>query len=333
MSKLEDAKSILLIPALWERRGWPGEPGKECLRPYAADDRRKSGSVHAEGRLFKDFKTGENFDAPGLLAQVEGMSVSSACKLFIELAGLRPGEHTRARQVKPMTVNRSPEVRKKPILPNLRPLESSEIDLIAEARELSPRAIAVAAERELVFGCEWKGVRSWAVTDSSRWNAQFRRLDGLPFETRNGAVKTLGVSGGWGSWPIGCADLEAFENVILVEGNGDFLAAHHFAALENVIDKTAAVCLTGASVWIPTEALGLFRGRRVRIFPHLDRSGAGEEGALRWETQLRHAGVARVECFDLTGLKTADGQGVEDLNDLARVSRDQLPRLAGVTKL
>ena len=108
-SLIQLAKERLDIPTLWRLRGWPREPGKECFRPYAPEDTRRSGSVFQEGRLFRDFKTGDTLDAPALLALVEGMSNSAACCIFIDLAGVareRSGSREPAKRTPPLSCSR-----------------------------------------------------------------------------------------------------------------------------------------------------------------------------------------------------------------------------------
>lgn len=335
-SLIQLAKERLDIPTLWRLRGWPREPGKECFRPYAPEDTRKSGSVYQEGRLFRDFKSGETLDAPALLAAVEGMSNSAACCLFIDLAGVartRQGSREPVKRTPPRPAPTPPRepARIKPTLPALREPEPHNLDVIGELRQVTPRGPELAAARGLLHVCHYGGAACWAVTDSARWNCQFRRMDGSAFDGSGTPKKTLGIRGGWAAWPIGAADMGLRENVLLVEGSGDFIAAHAFAWMEDTAEKTSVVCVPGASVRLPHEALPLFEGKRVRIFPHLDASGAGEEAALRWETQLLSAGAALVECFDLSGLVKPCGGPVGDLNDLALLSRDELEELGPLT--
>ena len=156
-------------------------------------------------------------------------------------------------------------------------------------------------------------------------------MDGSPFVGDSTPKKTLGIRGGWAAWPIGSADMGLRENVVLVEGTGDFIAAHSFLWMEGAVEKTSVVCVPGASVRLPLEALPFFQGKRVRIFPHLDTNGAGAEAALRWETQLSAAGAALVECFDLSGLVTPSGKPVGDLNDLALLPRAEIEELGTLT--
>jgi hypothetical protein len=72
------------------------------------------------------------------------------------------------------------------------------------------------------------------------------------------------------------------------------------------------VCMTGASCRIHPEALPLFRGKRVRIFGHVD--AAGQSAVQKWADQLQ-AVQAEVDAFDFSGLRKSDGSSVKDLND------------------
>lgn len=335
-SALERAKERLRLSDLWRLRGWPHEPGRECFCPFRPDDRRKSFSVFksASGEeLAKDFKSGDVFDAPALLAAVEGLDMRDACRMFIELAGVKGEAHelrhssrvARARQI----VRPAAPVREKPRLPALRAPTDEEAAQIARQRHVSPECVLHVASLGLLFVSPWRGFASWCITDSARWNCQFRRMDGKPFPHFAGAKKTLAAPGSWASWPIGAADLATAESVLLVEGSGDFLAAWHFITAEYLHGRCAAVAMTGAANWIPSEALPEIARRRVRIFPHLDTSRAGEEAALRWETQLTKAGGV-AHCFDLSDLATIDGDAVGDLNDVLLMERHEIEELCPI---
>lgn len=77
----------------------------------------------------------------------------------------------------------------------------------------------------------------------------------------------------------------------------------------------APVSMLGASLNIHEEALGLFKGKKIKIFPHLD--DAGIKAANRWAIQLYSAGASVVIAFRFNGLTKFDGSPVCDLNDLA----------------
>lgn len=319
------------VSELWRLRRWAGEPGKSCGVPYRPEDRRASGSVFL-GRdgleRFHDFKAGETYDAPGLLAVVEGIDGREACRRFIEIAEVRAEDWKSAAPVRrrspvPRVTVPESQTRTKPELPPARDLTAEEIARLAELRGLTEAGVEFAAMLGLVKRVEWSGEPSWMICDSLGWNAQVRRFDGRPFILSDGReVKSFGIPGSWGSYPIGLPSVREVERVLLVEGVPDLVAACDFIVSEGAELECAAVCMTGASLWIPGEALAELRGKRVRIFPHVgDSTGAGEAAGLRWQTQIRGAG-ASAHCFDLGGLVLPDGRPVSDLNDAANLSAE-----------
>jgi hypothetical protein len=317
MGALEQAKINLLIPDLWQKRNWRANPGRSCRVPWR-EDRAPSGSVLADGRLFHDFTSGETLDAPGLLARVESLTPETACRLFIQLAGAGAGDAAQ-KSCAPIPA-RSEDRETRPELPTLDNLSPNELRQLGELRCLSVKACAAASERGHLFSTDWRGARCWLVTDWARRSAQLRRFDGRPFTTRTGAtIKALTVRGSSASWPIGAPDAGDAPRLILCEGGGDFLAAYHFAEVEETLAEVQPVALLGASQRIHAAGIRLLAGKRIRIFPHLDGAGAG--AALRWELQLREAGLD-VHCFDLAGLTRDDGAPVKDLNDLTRIAPD-----------
>jgi len=314
MTPLDLARCHVAIPDLWQRRNWRGKPGRSCRVPYREDD-EPSGSVFANGRLFHDFASGETFDAPGLLARVEGLEARDACRLFMELANgvAKPARHEPEEARKRIQ-------RRKIELPPVDFPTRAELRKLAALRYVSIEACEAAAERKHLFFTIWNGARCWLITDCTRHSAQLRRLDGKEFRRADGeTVKALTIRGSCASWPIGAPDVTDADRVILCEGGGDFLAAYHFEVVEETLAAVQPVAMLGAAQRIAPEALVRFVGKRVRIFPHLD--SAGSAAALRWETQLRAAKID-AHCFDLAGLIRADDVPVKDLNDLTRIAPD-----------
>jgi hypothetical protein len=133
-----------------------------------------------------------------------------------------------------------------------------------------------------------------------------------------------GFVGNQASWPVGLEEAAPFASIALVEGV-DLLAALHFIVVEDRASQVAPVAIFGASNRIPDDALKQFRGKRVRIFPHVDANGAGLNAAANWENQLKAAAVS-VDAFDLTGLFRSDGGAVKDLNDLTSIDVDCFER-------
>jgi hypothetical protein len=322
------AKIALPLPDLWRKLGWQGEPKKSCRRPYAPEDTRDSASVFqkASGEwCFHDFKAGETCDEIGLLAQVESLSNGDACRRFLALAGIKgdtPHTPAPAATSKPSP---PPDVKpeRKPFIGTLRELGREECEAIAASRGLLLDAVMLAACEGLLWHGERLGCASWVLTDSERWNAQFRRFDTSPYVLSDGReVKTLGVKGGWAAWPLGMPALisGSYRRAVIVEGLPDALAAFQVLLETGCAASCAVLCITGAGLRIPLDCLPFFAGVNVRIFCDADESG--RRAALRWEGQLREAGAA-CDAFDLSGLIRADGKPVKDLNDCCLMAANE----------
>lgn len=324
MTALEIAKQKLAIPELWERRGWPGKPGRSCPVPYR-DDHKPSGSVFRDGLLFHDFATGETLDAPALLARVEDLPMAEACRRFLALAGVQPDPA--ADHAPPPPRRAVAEIRTKPTLPPLRQPTADEIEAIAEQRGIRPGGCELARLLGFLHVTSWHGLPVWAITDKTRWSCQYRRLDGRPFEIRGGQVKTITAKGSWASWPVAVAEAaeRGVRRAIVCEGATDFLAAFSLIWEERGEAAVQPVAMLGAGGSIPAEAIPHFRAiGEVLIVPDLDKAGAA--AAARWEHQLLEAGVA-ASCLDLRGLYRRDCRPVKDLNDLCRMEPGELARL------
>ena len=196
----------------------------------------------------------------------------------------------------------------------------SEISAIVATRDLSTEAVALAVDRGLLFCTDWKERRAWIVTDSTRINAQARRLDGERWKEIDAKAWTL--PGSFASWPIGLREAKAFPGIALVEGGPDLLAAFHFLWLAGRSDSIAPVAILGAQNRILKDALPYFQGKTVRIFEHNDADGTGPVAARRWAAQLKPAGAV-VDGFSFAGLTQADGSPVNDLNDFVRIDPHQ----------
>lgn len=337
MSPLEIAKDRLSIARLADLRGWDWKPGRACRVPYRPD-RQQSGSVLPCGGLFHDFATGETFDGPALLARVEEIDNKTACRLFIALAGVIRTDLPHDPPVHRRIAKTTTDQREKPRLPQLAAPSQANMDRIAALRRVSGEAIASATERGFLFVTQWRGADCWVLTDSARWLCQFRRMDGEPFARHDGpGCKAWTARGSFAAWPLGCEKARDFPAVALVEGGGDFLAALHFIIAEGREGLVSPVAMLGASQRIAEPALAYFVGKRVRIFPHVDKPHAdgkapGLEAAVRWQEQLTAAGAC-VECFNLAGLRQCDGSPVGDLNDMTSIHPDDFesePELAAL---
>lgn len=313
---IAEAKERLSISALWELRGWPGKPGKSCKFPDGSD-KRASASVLADGMLLKCFRSGRVFDAPALLAEVEGLPMESACREFIRLAGLS-GAHVAGLPPRPRRENPPEPARVKPKFPLLSACTPEDVAGLARLRGVSPDAVRLAVDRGLLHFADSREGRSWLVADSSRWSAIARRMDGRGWDFLGGAKARM-LRGNWASWPIGIGEAANFPCIALVEGGPDLLAALHFAIQQGVADAVAPVCMASAGISFPGEVLPYFDGKRVRIFLDGDRAGAA--AFERWAGQLTDAGAV-MDGFAFDGLTRADGEPVKDLNDVCLLGPD-----------
>jgi hypothetical protein len=170
------------------------------------------------------------------------------------------------------------------------------------------------------------GLPSWIVLDASRKLAEGRRLDGSLYPAAHGlsARKTHTLKGSQKNWPLGLT--MGSGPILLVEGSGDFVAAHYFCSFtKRSATSWHPVALLGASVKsIHPEAVPLIRGRRVRIVPHADAAGA--KAGLLWAKLLKQLHCA-VDGFDLSNLPKSDGSPVTDLNDCTVMSQDHQAEL------
>lgn len=315
---LERAKALLSIYDLWALLGLPGRPGKSCKSPFR-EDHTASFSVYRDGRRWKDFASAESGDAVDFLARALGLSSNDACREFIRIAG--GGNTLPAVGKSPAKKSESEESKKKrkrERWPVLEVPTDEELCMIAGARGFSVEGLRVAADRGLLWCADSAEGRAWVVTDSKRLNAQARLLSGKTWKCIGGK-KARTLPGSEAAWPIGLREASSFDRIALVEGSSDFLAAFHLAWVAGRENDVAPVAMLGASLAIPDDALPLFEGRSVRIFPDNDAAGLG--AAARWMGQLERV-ECKVDFFSFDGLLTTSGEPVKDLCDFVVLDVD-----------
>jgi hypothetical protein len=210
-----------------------------------------------------------------------------------------------------------------PRLPELRPLKVAEMARIAAHRGWPLFAgLELLSRRGLLwFGRVWDGGAehdAWIVTDSTRRNAQARRIDGQPWQC--GKAKTL--PGADAGWPVGAGESRDYPHIMLCEGGPDFLAALLVAWWHGYAGKVAPVAILGAGLSLPADALRYFTGKEITICQHADTAHTkGQDAASRWAAQLRGAGAASIRFTDFSQARMADGRPCKDLADFATTLR------------
>jgi len=211
-----------------------------------------------------------------------------------------------------------PTTARKIVFPLLEKPTAAELQTLANQRSLPVEALEIAVRRQFLWSYTdpFERTRAWLLTDSTRRLAVGRRLDGQAWQTSAKGAKSKSLYGSLGNWPIGIKEAAAFPAIGLVEGTPDFLALLAHAWEKGMQTLVAPVCIAGAQMSIPKEALPFFIGKRVRIFVHADDAGMAAAG--QWYSQLKDN--SEVDGYSFEGLTQTDGQPVTDLNDLCRIS-------------
>jgi len=219
--------------------------------------------------------------------------------------------------------SRKPIPRAKPSHAGFGPGTEEQLQRLANLRGISVAGLHWAQARGvLVFGL-FAGHQVFGITDQSGVLLEVRRLDGKPFPAVGHLAerKSHAVRGSSKRHPVGIFEAQDYSNIIVTEGIPDFLAAHDLIlrAQADTANLTTASCapvaLLSANVAIDDTALPIFKGKYVRIFYHNDASGAGWEGARRWQREVVKVGA---HCCDFFHFKDITGVAVKDLNDYVR---------------
>ena len=322
---IERVKDCFTIADAWHALGLEGRPAKSCRTPWR-DDRRPSFSVFAESRRWFDHSSGEGGDVVDFVKAAADLDTAAAVRWCAARAGLVADE---SGTVKPRPrAPRRPEPMKKPEpWPTLRPGTAEEKKALASLRGFSLAGIELAARRGLLhFGIydaacpwrqHWRGLSFWAVADEARRLVELRLLSGEYWPERDGSSprrKAHSIGNGK-DHPCGIELAAGFPVVALVEGAPDLVAAHDAALQLDAAERVAVCSVLGAGVHrLAVECLPCFGGKHVRIYPHTDESGMS--AARQWAAQIKEAGAAVVDAFDLSGFITKAGKPGKDLADL-----------------
>lgn len=309
MSALEQAKAAFTIDDAWSRLGLPGHPSKSCRSPFR-EDRSPSFSVFDNGTRWRDHGTGEGGDVCDFLAAALNVDPSNAARWLLEQTNTRTSRREWPRVRTPLRANPKPAAAHKPLV--LPPMDKGTIAELAQLQRQRGfqhfAGLQVLLDRgQLGFANLADGndsPRCWIITDDSRKNAQARRLDGLPWQGLPGHPKAKTFPRSQAAWPIGASRIHFSNTILFIEGAPDLLAAATLAAFE-LQEPWETVCMIGAGLRIPEDALSLFEGKTVFLFVHNDQPGI--EAARRWHGQLTEAGAT------VTAL-SSDTEG-RDLND------------------
>lgn len=260
-------------------------------------------------------------DLIGLWQKARGVDLSTACQEALDWLQVphdkrNERSHQPAPEKKPQEP-KAPDQRWLDLQQIMRPGTFSDLSALAALRGLSIACLEMATRHNQLFFAPVhdSGERhpAWILTDSARRHAQARKMDGSLWHF-GGSHKPAKSKTIWGTdsrWPVGIADATLPE-ICLVEGAPDFLAAWHFIWAKGRINRARPVAMFGANTSIGDDALPLFKGKTVWIFPHNDDKLQGMKAARRWEAQLTQSTVLY---YDVSK------HGVKDLNELVPLSQ------------
>ena len=273
------AKERLKIPQLAAMLGI--QIGPTTGRCPFHDDNTPSFSIFENGTRWKCFAGCGGGDAIEFLSLIRP-GIQNPIEEFVRLAGLES----------PSLPSR-PKAKQQAMLclPVTTPGTKAEHQQLTNIRRVSTEAVAIAVEHQLICFGQYRGRPAWFVRSSR--NAQARRLDGEDWET---GKKALTLPGSTATWPVGIEEAPQDSAILFCEGGGDALAGYQHALVDGTTEKIHAVCMLGAGQRIHEDALHLFAGHRVRVFPHND--DPGRKGAKVWVRQLHRAG-AIVDVFEI----------------------------------
>jgi putative DNA primase/helicase len=318
--ELNELKDKVRIPIVWEALELPGDPKKSTFSPFRNED-KPSFSVFDDGKKFKDFGDAEahgdvfDFVAMGLKCS-KGEAIQWVKKFAQNPKNFSASGASENSENSHLHRNSA----KKDCLPlhlDLKSPSKEQIEQIAKLRRLpNTSGLTLLATRGLLHVGNLFSKECWVITDKARKNARFRPMTG----TFENGVKSRAPSGAQSAWPINDIN-DATEIVVIVEGEGDLLAASVVMCFiinglrkpDSALDAVAFACMTGSTIGIPSDSLNLFRGKTCLILGQNDE--AGQSAVHCWARQLTDAGAAVVKWW----LPEVDGC---DLNDAITTQED-----------
>jgi len=293
LSPIAQIRASLSIEAAWRLLGLPGAPRKECRSPFRFDDdRHGSFSIYsAEGwQRWFDHGRAQGGDVVDFWAIAKGISVPEAVKDIL-------GQHPVA-SGSLAALARPPEARQPPegiLWPeNLAEPTEAECRALGALRGLSPQAFWLAGRLgTLVMGFK-RGQRIWMTTDAAMRSAAMRRLDGKNLDLIN--AKSAAPRGSRRDWPVGLRTknpaYDALENILAVEGEGDYYAALALA-IESPVSFRAAAILGSSVRAFAEEARPFVDQKKILIIGHND--PAGQRAIPEWVKEFYRLGVKSVK--------------------------------------
>src|SRR5208337_1443239 len=167
----------------------------------------------------------------------------------------------------------------RPLVRGLRIGTDGELQRFADARGICVEAIRQAQRMGTARVGVVCGYPSIVLMDQSGRCMESRRLDNLKYPASGGLGerKAHTLKGSQKAWPVGILPYRQYLRrcalIAIVEGTPDYFAALPFAHVFGTIGIVPVAVLSRAVHGFHPATNELFRGKRVRIFPHHDPDG------------------------------------------------------------
>lgn len=324
------ANKLLPLPVLMRHLGVPPSSipyvdGQNMSCPWHKDNCPSFG-IYQNGARAHCFSCGWDGDGPDFIAKWVSCGRKEAVSLFCKLALVCPSFGGTTVSPRSFTTHVKPD--KRVVLCDSVPLTDYQIRQIATNRKIDVRAVDYARKLGVIQGCCLCGHPSWILLDSTQRLVEGRRLDGewYPAFANLSARKAHTLKGSDKAWPVGVELVKCFpsvQDIMIVEGGPDYLAALHFLFLLGRVNVMPVAMLgkgAGQKGFHP-DALSFLANKRIRIYPHHDPDGGGLMAAEAWAATLRQSGCS-VDLFQFGGMRRRDGMPIKDLNDLTMLSSE-----------
>ena len=317
MNNIEEIKSRFSIFDVAAQLGIEIKGNGRLMCSPFRNDKKPSFSISRDGQFFNDFATGDKGDVINFYALATGKSNGDAIKEFRQMAqGYSKQSFYRRNYTTPARREQSEE---KPRIPALEWNERHARHL-QDMRSYSVESQYIAFKRGVFGFCNYKGFPAWIIADGAGRVAQARRIDGGLFKDNNGGHKAETLKNSNCTFPAGLAAMENFKTIAICEGSTDFLAAFHFAYVNDCENDVAPLAMLGAKQRINSDVLPVFKGKHVIIFP--DDDSAGKKALYAWGEQLTPY-AEKVFYFDFSRFHRIDGRQVKDLSDFIAIDPDE----------
>jgi len=323
MNSIEACKQRLPLPDLLVRLNLFERPPKPGNHRCPLHQERKGAAfdiAHKQGKWLWNChgRCSAGGDEVTLLQCYFNLSRSAAIRRYEELCDI-PSTRPLANLASPYQRSQTTQFQPPPAMPIEMPpdLHKGNFDscaAVAKLRNVPVETILSMNKAGHIAFAQIHGCEAFVIMDDTNLLAEARRMNGELFPPCGQLAprKTHTLRGSQKNWPLGLS--EGCGPILLVEGSGDFIAAHHFCSFTYRSDAPwTPVALLGSGIKnLHPDSHPLLDGRHIRIVPHLD--AAGKKGATTWANLLRRIGCT-VDGFDLSALTKSDGNPVKDLND------------------